>query len=362
MSAPVAVGTQVYAARYLGPWAKVVDGEQAQGALPRQGRLGRDRLGARGGLHRRGRLDPARGGEAAARHCAPAVARRSRTYGPARSASRRRPSLTARPVAPRLPVAGGGRCVDEATARLAAVAAALHFSLPVCRSCRPCAMARRLLKGRRHEPFSSTRRQLLLAACAAIVTVGCSGGGGADPAAASTAGGATTDPGASATGATGAGTSGERQPGGARRRPALEAQALRLDRRRHLRRRQGLVPRQPRLLRRHPPQVGHAQRRRLDQGAGAMADDAEIMSTAKSHSVKVIPLIDSDDGNYVRNVMSSPAAIAAHAAAITDLVVQARLRRHGARLRAPVDRRRSGALCRARPRGRRRRCTRSTSC
>ncbi|MGZ3407964.1 MAG: glycosyl hydrolase family 18 protein, partial [Polyangia bacterium] len=53
-----------------------------------------------------------------------------------------------------------------------------------------------------------------------------------------------------------------------------------------------------------------------------MADDAEIMSTAKAHSIKVIPLVDADDVSYIRGVMASPAAIAAHAAVITDLVVK----------------------------------------
>jgi spore germination protein YaaH len=53
----------------------------------------------------------------------------------------------------------------------------------------------------------------------------------------------------------------------------------------------------------------------------AMADDAQILSTAKAHSVKVIPLIDGDDGSSIRNVMASPQAIAAHAAALTNLVV-----------------------------------------
>ncbi len=54
----------------------------------------------------------------------------------------------------------------------------------------------------------------------------------------------------------------------------------------------------------------------------AMADDAEIMAAAKQHQVKVIPLIDADDASYLRNVMSSPSAIAAHAQALTDLVVK----------------------------------------
>ncbi|HEY2744203.1 MAG TPA: hypothetical protein VGL86_06260, partial [Polyangia bacterium] len=54
----------------------------------------------------------------------------------------------------------------------------------------------------------------------------------------------------------------------------------------------------------------------------SMADDADIMSTAKSHSIKVIPLMDADDVSFIRNAMSSPTAIAQHAQAVTDLVVQ----------------------------------------
>ena len=47
------------------------------------------------------------------------------------------------------------------------------------------------------------------------------------------------------------------------------------------------------------------------------ADDAQIMSTAKAHSVKVIPLIDADDVSYIRNVMANPAQ---HAQTIAALV------------------------------------------
>jgi chitinase len=53
-----------------------------------------------------------------------------------------------------------------------------------------------------------------------------------------------------------------------------------------------------------------------------MADDSEIMSTAKAHGIKVIPLVDADDVSFIRGVMASPTAIAAHAATITDLVVK----------------------------------------
>jgi spore germination protein YaaH len=49
------------------------------------------------------------------------------------------------------------------------------------------------------------------------------------------------------------------------------------------------------------------------------ADDGDIMSTAKSHSVKVIPLIDADDVSYIRNVMANPAQ---HAQTIAALVQQ----------------------------------------
>ena len=53
-----------------------------------------------------------------------------------------------------------------------------------------------------------------------------------------------------------------------------------------------------------------------------MADDADIITTAKAHSVKLIPLVDTPDVSYLRTAMASPAAIAAHVAALTDLVVK----------------------------------------
>ena len=67
VAAAVATGTQVFAARYLGPWAKVVDGAKLRAARAAEGRLGRDRPGARDRLRRRRRVDSARRGAAAAR-------------------------------------------------------------------------------------------------------------------------------------------------------------------------------------------------------------------------------------------------------------------------------------------------------
>jgi chitinase len=52
-----------------------------------------------------------------------------------------------------------------------------------------------------------------------------------------------------------------------------------------------------------------------------MADDAQIMATAKAHHIKVIPLIDVDDVSHLRSIISSPASIAAHAKVLTDMVV-----------------------------------------
>ena len=164
----------------------------------------------------------------------------------------------------------------------------------------------------------SIPRNLLLAACAALVTAGC-GGGGATPASSAAAGTTGTSP----------HRRGRRRHGGRHPRRAPTA-----------------------------PSAPHAQHKRCGWigadtfAAGkasflanpdyydaihpkwgtlnpdgsvrvlSMADDADIMSTAKSHSIKVIPLIDADDVSYIRNVMSSPAAIAQHAQMMTDLVVQ----------------------------------------
>ena len=52
-----------------------------------------------------------------------------------------------------------------------------------------------------------------------------------------------------------------------------------------------------------------------------MADDAQIMATAKEHHIKVIPLIDVDDVSNLRSILASPANIAAHARVLTDMVV-----------------------------------------
>jgi spore germination protein YaaH len=172
-----------------------------------------------------------------------------------------------------------------------------------------------------------TTRHLVLAACAALVTVGCGGAGGSPstPAAAN----GTTDTGTATGGNGDSGTSGSGPTAGGSPTPSSPT-----------------------------PAAPHAQHKRcgwigadtFDAGKKsflanpdyydaihpkwetlmadgtlrvlAMADDAEIMSTAKSHSIKVIPLMDADDVSFIRNAMSSPTAIAQHAQAVTDLVVQ----------------------------------------
>ena len=167
----------------------------------------------------------------------------------------------------------------------------------------------------------SNTRTILFAACTAIVTtVGC-GGGGAGSASPSTSTG-TTDPGAGGNGATATGSSagGNPTPTGPsaphaqhKRCGWIGADTFDAGKKSFLA--------NPDYYDAIHPKWGTL----LADGSVkmlAMADDADIMSTAKSHSIKVMPLIDSDDVSFIRNVMSSPAAIAAHAALITDLVVK----------------------------------------
>jgi spore germination protein YaaH len=173
------------------------------------------------------------------------------------------------------------------------------------------------------NPSFSTTRHLAFAACAALVTVGCGGGGGSASPTPSTP---------AATAATGNGDSGSGATTPASPTPTPAAPT--------------------------PPAAPHARHKRcgwigadtFDAGKKsflanpdyydaihpkwgtlmadgsirvlAMADDADIMSTAKSHSIKLIPLVDADDVSYVRNAMSSPAAVAAHAQTVTDYVVK----------------------------------------
>lgn len=54
----------------------------------------------------------------------------------------------------------------------------------------------------------------------------------------------------------------------------------------------------------------------------SFTDDATIVSTAHAHHIKLMPLIyGSDNVSAIRNVISSPAAIAAHATTIVNLAV-----------------------------------------
>jgi chitinase len=170
----------------------------------------------------------------------------------------------------------------------------------------------------------STTRHLVFAACAALVTIGCGGGGGGGSAAPapSTATG-TSDNGGNGASGSGSGASGSNNPS-----PAAPA------------------PGAPHALHKRCGWIGadtfeagkksflanpdyfdaiHPKWGTLNADGTIrvlpMADDADIMSTSKAHSVKVIPLVDADDVSFIRNVMSSPAAIAQHAATVTDLVV-----------------------------------------
>jgi chitinase len=53
-----------------------------------------------------------------------------------------------------------------------------------------------------------------------------------------------------------------------------------------------------------------------------MADDADIVTTAHAHHVKLIPLIDYDDAAFLRNAIASPAGVQAHAQMLADLVAK----------------------------------------
>jgi spore germination protein len=50
-------------------------------------------------------------------------------------------------------------------------------------------------------------------------------------------------------------------------------------------------------------------------------DDARILTIAKAHQVRLIPLIDSDSADYIRHAFASAESRAAHASALTQLVV-----------------------------------------
>lgn len=170
----------------------------------------------------------------------------------------------------------------------------------------------------------STSRHLVFAACAALVTAaGCGGGGGSGSPTPSAAAGTT---GTGANGASGSPASGGSDPSsGAPAAPAaphaqhkrcgwIGADTFDAGKKAFLA--------NPDYYDAIHPKWGSLQADGSIKLISPMADDADITSTAKSHSIKLIPLVDSDDVSFIRNVMSSPQAIAQHAATITNLVVQ----------------------------------------
>ena len=56
--------------------------------------------------------------------------------------------------------------------------------------------------------------------------------------------------------------------------------------------------------------------------ANQFVDDARIVDTAHAHHVLLMPLIDADSGDILRNMLSSPDRIAAHVQLLTALVMQ----------------------------------------
>jgi spore germination protein YaaH len=166
--------------------------------------------------------------------------------------------------------------------------------------------------------FSNTR-SLLLAACAAVVTAAGCGGGGSDPSSPTSAANTTT--GAGATGATPSGGSNPTTGTGTAAAPHSQHKRCAWIGADTFAAGKASFLANPDYF-----DAVHPKWATLNTDGSirvlTMADDADIMSTAKAHSVKVIPLIDSDDASYVRADMASPAAIAAHAAALTDLVMK----------------------------------------
>ncbi len=171
----------------------------------------------------------------------------------------------------------------------------------------------------------STTRNLALAACAAIVTIGC-GGGGSSTAPAPSAATGTPDTGA----ATGTSDGGPTTASGSTPTPTPAAPAA--PHAQH--KRCGWIGADtfdagkksflanPDYFDAIHPKWGSLQADGSIKLITPFVDDADILSTAKSHSIKVIPLVDSDDVSFIRNVMATPQAIAQHAATVTNLVVQ----------------------------------------
>jgi len=168
---------------------------------------------------------------------------------------------------------------------------------------------------------SYTLRSLAFAACAAFVTAGCSGGGSTG----ATTGSATTDTSGSTdtSGATAAGSTGSPSPSSSgatagaaphsahKRCGWIGADTFDAGKKSFLA--------NPDYYDAIHPKWGTLNADGSVKVLSPFADDADIMSTAKQHSVKVIPLIDADDVSYIRNVMTNPAP---HAETITNLVVQ----------------------------------------
>src|SRR3954469_20697635 len=156
----------------------------------------------------------------------------------------------------------------------------------------------------------SVTRNLLLAACAALVTVGCGGGGGSDPTAPSATGNTSGGNGDTGTG-TGAGTGTGTTGGDAGNNPTTPTAAPHAQHKRcgwigadtfDAGKKSFLA--NPDYFDAIHPKWGSV----LADGSIRvlpMADDAEIMATAKQHQIKVIPLIDADDVSFLRNVMAS---------------------------------------------------------
>jgi len=168
----------------------------------------------------------------------------------------------------------------------------------------------------------STFRNFFFAACAALVTtVGCGGGGGGAGSPTPATGTSDTGTGTGSNGASGSGSTTSPTP--APTAPGAAAHSLH----KHC----GWIGADtfdagkksflanPDYFDAIHPKWGTLNADGTVKLLPPFVDDADIMSTAKSHSVKVIPLIDADDVSFIRNVMANPAQ---HAAVITDLVVK----------------------------------------
>ncbi|HEX9102674.1 MAG TPA: hypothetical protein VF997_10740, partial [Polyangia bacterium] len=137
-----------------------------------------------------------------------------------------------------------------------------------------------------------TTRHLVFAACAAIVTIGCGGGGGGSATPTPSAAAGTTDPGAGGNGASGTTGSGASPTAGASSPPAaphaqhkrcgwIGADTFDAGKKAFLA--------NPDYFDAIHPKWGSLQPDGSIKLIAPMADDADITSTAKSHSIKLIP-------------------------------------------------------------------------